>query len=127
MTKTSTYQKPQEHVPEPGQYDGAVKNFGSDTKKFTIGGKYQHKYDPNLGPGYYNGDMALKSTLTRSQSAVIRQPQFKARPAEPGPEADTAHIKNFGEGLKGVDFGRKYEFKVSDTPGPTKYNPDNRL
>jgi hypothetical protein len=65
--------------------------------------------------------------LTRSQSAVIRQPQFKARPAEPGPEADTAHIKNFGEGLKGVDFGRKYDFKVSDTPGPTKYNPDNTL
>jgi hypothetical protein len=24
MTKTSSYQKPAEHVPEPGQYDGAV-------------------------------------------------------------------------------------------------------
>lgn len=127
MTKTSTYKRPDEHSPEPGQYDGAVKNFGSETKKFTIGGKYIHKYDPNLGPGYYEGAKAQKSTLSRSQSAVIREPQFKGRPAEPGPEADTKHIKSFGEGMNKVDFGRKYEFKVDGNPPPTRYNPDNRL
>jgi len=101
-----------------------VKDFGADVKKFSMGGKYVHKYDASLGPGYYNADTAQKSILHKSQSAVIRQPQFKARPAEPGPEADTQHIKNFGDGMPKVDFGRKYEFKVDSNPAPTQYNPD---
>lgn len=116
-------------MPEPGQYDGAAKQFGSETKKFTIGGKYVTKYDANLGPGYYEADKAQRSTLSRSQSmAVMHQPRFGLkRQADPGPEADTKHIKSFGEGLNKIDFGSKYEFKVDGNPPPTKYNPDNRL
>jgi hypothetical protein len=45
------------------------------------------------------------------------------RPAEARPEADTKHLKNFGEGLTKVDFGRKYEFKVDSNPPPGRYNP----
>lgn len=60
-------------MPEPGQYDGASKQFGSETKKFTIGGKYVHKYDPNLGPGCYEADKAQKSILSRSQSMAVMQ------------------------------------------------------
>ena len=92
-----------------------------------MGGKYVHKYDPNLGPGYYETSTAKQSILYRSQSAVIRQPQFKAKPVERGPEADDKHVKIFGSGLNKIDFGRKYEFKVDSNPPPTRYNPNKTL
>lgn len=72
LTKTSTYKKAEEHVPDPGQYDAGNKNFGDGVKGRKWEGKYIHKYDPSLGPGYYEKDKALQSTLVRSQSAVIR-------------------------------------------------------
>lgn len=60
--------------------------------------------------------------------AVMNQPRFGLKKrVDAGPEADTKHIKSFGEGLNKVDFGSKYKHKYSDTPGPTKYNPDNKL
>jgi len=64
--RVSTYQKPAESLPEPGQYDGNFKQFGKETKAFRIGEKRETKYDPNLGPGYYHQDEAMRSTLPRS-------------------------------------------------------------
>ena len=70
--KVSTYQRPPEAVPDPGQYDAHLKKFGDDTKPFRIGEKKETKYDPSLGPGYYQQDEAMRSTLPRSQAAMIK-------------------------------------------------------
>jgi hypothetical protein len=45
--------------PDPGQYDGHIKPFGSSPNKMTIGGKYKHNYDANPGPGLYEPEGAL--------------------------------------------------------------------
>lgn len=117
------YRKPREYSPDPGQYDRHIKEFGSDVKSFTIGGKYQHKYDPTLGPGTYEASQAILSTLPKSQSLIIREPAKSPQRFETLPEADDKHIKPIGSGLGRIDFGRKYEFKVDNNPRVGQYTP----
>ena len=45
------YKVPRENSPDPGQYDGHLREFGYSEKKMTIGGKYKHTYDANPAPG----------------------------------------------------------------------------
>lgn len=45
------YQVPRENLPDPGQYDGHLKQFGHSDKKMTIGGKYVWMPDSNPAPG----------------------------------------------------------------------------
>ena len=35
--ETSPFRRPKESSPDPGQYDGHLNSFGSNTKSFTIG------------------------------------------------------------------------------------------
>jgi len=125
--KVSTYQRPAEALPDPGQYDGSFKKFGDGAKPFRIGEKKETKYDPSLGPGYYQQDEAMRSTLPRSQAAVIKESRPYQKAPEPAPEAGDAHLRAFGSGMKGIDFGRKYEFKVDSNPYPGKYDTDSKL
>lgn len=74
--------KPAEAAPEPGQYDGYIKGFGSDVKGISMGGKYQTSYDPTLGPGTYDAAGAIDRTMSRSRSAKITEPEFKRPKAE---------------------------------------------
>lgn len=51
--------------------------------------------------------------MTKSKSAFIKAPSVKTFKApEFTPDADDRHLKAFGSELKGIDMGRKYEFKV---------------
>lgn len=45
------YQVPRENSPDPGQYDGHLREFGYSEKKMTIGGKYKWQADSNPAPG----------------------------------------------------------------------------
>lgn len=94
--KVSTYQRPPESLPDPGQYDGSFKKFGDDTKPFRIGEKKETKYDPNLGPGYYQQDEAIRNTLPRSQAAVIKESKPYQKAPEPTPDAGDSHLRAFG-------------------------------
>jgi hypothetical protein len=42
---------PRENLPDPGQYDGHLKDFGYSDKKMTIQGKYKWVPDSNPAPG----------------------------------------------------------------------------
>lgn len=59
---TSPYRRPKESNPDPGKYDAHLKPFGSDTKKFTMGGKYKWKPDDNPPIGGYDVDRGLAVT-----------------------------------------------------------------
>jgi len=70
---TSGYKRPDEHSPEPGQYDANIGSFGSNAKSFKIGEKTQENYDPNLGPGYYQADAAQDRLSRKTTTAIIRE------------------------------------------------------
>ena len=62
-------------------------------------------------------------TMTKSKSAFIKAPTVKTFKApEFTPDADDKHLKAFGSELKGIDMGRKYEFKVDSNPRVGQYN-----
>ena len=64
--------------------------------------------------------------MTKSKSAFIKPPVAKSfRAPEFTPDADDKHLKAFGSELKGIDFGKKYEFKVDSNPVPGQYNTES--
>jgi len=103
-----------------------VKAFASDTKSFRIGEKKETKYDPSLGPGYYNQDKAQNHILAKSTTiAWSKEAKASTKRVDTGPDASDAHYKPFGSDLKRIDFGKKYDFKVDSNPPVGKYNVDN--
>ena len=86
-----------ESNPSPGQYDGHLTSFGSNAKSFTIGKKYQDKYNNNPGVGYYDPNESM--TKSRTQAATIKEPTIaynKAKENSPSPGQYDAHLKAFG-------------------------------
>ena len=70
----------------------------------------------------------MMKTMTKSKSAFIKAPSVKTFKApEFTPDADDKHLKAFGAELKGIDMGRKYEFKVDSNPRVGQYNTDNAM
>jgi hypothetical protein len=49
----SGYKVERGNEPDPGQYDGHLKEFGHNDKRMTIGGKYVWVPDSNPAPGQY--------------------------------------------------------------------------
>lgn len=70
---TSSYRRPRENSPEPGQYDSGQDSFGKQTKSFEFGKKYAENYDPNLGPGTYNVETAKDAIGTKTRFAIIKE------------------------------------------------------
>ena len=70
---TSSYRRPKENSPEPGQYDSGQNSFGKDTKSYEFGRKYAENYDPNLGPGTYDADNAKDAIGSKSRFAIIKE------------------------------------------------------
>lgn len=56
--------------------------------------------------------------MAKSRTAVIKESKTFQRPPDQTPDAGDAHLRSFGSGMKGVNFGRKYEFKVDSNPRP---------
>lgn len=58
--------------------------------------------------------------MSRTRSAAITKTMRfgNTKKIETGPDADDKHYQAFGQGLKGVNFGSKYEFKADKNPAP---------
>ena len=72
--ETSPYRRPKESNPDPGQYDGHLKKFGSDVKAFTMGKKYKQKYNDNPPVGGYDIERGESATKFQNRSVIIRPP-----------------------------------------------------
>ena len=109
--------KPGEASPEPGAYQAKTITFGEKMNKVGFGSKY--KFDPgnNPAPGQYEPNVNMIKPA--SKGGKIHQPTTSyKRPEEqlPEPGQYQAETVTFAKGMKKVDFGRKYEFKVDSNP-----------
>ena len=82
-----------------------------------MGRKYEFKADSNPAPGQYDPDASpVKSRLTggtiNKKTTTYRKPQESL----PDPGQYQTNTITFGSGLKGIDMGKKYEFKVDSNP-----------
>ena len=65
-------------------------------------------------------------TKPKSYAAYIKEGSGFELIKEYNPDAGIYEPhKNFGENLKGIDFGRKYDEKYNDNPPPGFYNIDD--
>ena len=62
----------------PGAYKGATAEFGSNTKKMTIGAKRDKKQEVTAGPGAYNWETT--EAQTRARSPMTKFDRTPARP-----------------------------------------------
>ena len=92
-------------------------------KGVDFGRKYEFKVDSNPVPGQYNTESSV--VKTKSVAATIRQPTSSyRRPQEASPEPGQYQSKTItmGDNMKGIDMGKKYEFKPDTNPAPGQYN-----
>jgi len=76
----SSYRRPAEKLPEPGQYSGHLAPFAShlkNTVNIDRGSKFTFKPDSNPAPGQYDITFGENHTKERPRSAVIREPLVK--------------------------------------------------
>lgn len=103
-----------DNSPDPGQYDGHLKQFGADVvRKVDMGSKY--KFVPKEGPGPGEYDSNNHPVLARSRSAKISPIKKKLNRIvdhSPDPGQYDSHLRPFGaDVVRRVDMGSKYEFK----------------
>ena len=120
VTKTTTV--------GPGEYDDN-KQFGQDTKSFTIGEKRVFKTVETMGPGAYDIDRA--DNITRVRATNINMSASPSRGAyiqkgndntAPGQYDDG---RTFGHDTKTFTIGEKRIEKVRETTaGPGAYSPE---
>ena len=105
--------------------------MGDNMKGIDMGKKYEFKPDTNPAPGQYNIESGVSMTKERKYEAKIVPYDEKAykRPPEASPEPGQYQSKTitFGDGLKNVDMGRKYEFKVDSNPVPGQFNTESSV
>ena len=112
----------------PGQYEDN-KQFGHDTKTFTIGEKRFEKTVETIGPGAYDVDRA--DNITRVRATNINMGSSPSRGAyipkgndntAPGQYDDG---RTFGDDTKTFTIGEKRIEKVRETTmGPGAYSPE---
>ena len=100
--------------------------MGENMKGIDMGKKYEFKPDTNPAPGQYNIESGVNMTKDRKYEAKIVPYDEKAykRPPEAAPEPGQ-YMNNtitFGSGMKGIDMGKKYEFKVDSNPRVGQYD-----
>lgn len=109
------FRRPKEYNPDPGQYDGHLTPFGSDVKKFTMGGKYKWKADQNPALGTYDVDTGYNLTQYNNRSATIRKevsPFRRPKDSNPDPGQYDGHLTPFGSDVKKFTMGGKYKWKA---------------
>ena len=103
------------------------KQFGSETKTFTIGEKRAEKIVETMGPGQYSperGDALTKTKIanvnfgtSESRATIVR----KGEDVGPGQYDDG---KRFGSETRTFTIGEKRAERVVETMGPGAYSPE---
>ena len=110
----------------PGQYE-ETKQFGSESKTFTIGERrFEKVRETSLGPGAYSPERADGVTMTKMVnihmgSSPARTEIVSKTSTSVGPGAYT-YEKRFGEETKTFRIGERREEKVVETMGPGLYD-----
>lgn len=123
IKEASGYEVARESSPDPGQYDGHLKEFGHDERQMTLGGKWVWKPNDGPAPGQYETEGAVVAVKPRGKSAIIREDSgFKVpREIEPAPGQYDGHLKEFGASLNNVTFGAKHKFVPDSNPAAGQY------
>ena len=110
----------------PGQYDDG-KNFGTDTKSFTIGEKRQIRAVETMGPGAYSPERA--DTLIKTKMANVNMGSSPARAqtrieSHGGPGQYDDRNYEISKSSKSFIIGEKRESRIEQTMGPGSYDID---
>ena len=113
----------------PGQYDDGSKEFGRETKTFTIGEKRTERMVETMGPGQYQPERA--DALTKSKVKTVNISSSPARPASFAKRGDVDVAPGqyddgirFNTGTKQFTIREKRPERVVETMGPGTYDPD---
>ena len=98
IVKEETYKMPREQLPAPGQYDGHIKEFGSESNNITIGGKYKWVPDSNPAPGQYEPNAEVVKPRVKSAKIAPDSPSRNVGNNDPGPSpADTSFLTDWAD------------------------------
>ena len=112
----------------PGMYEDS-KQFGSETKTFTIGEKRSERVVESMGPGAYSPERA--ETITKTRTATVNMGSSPARASivkttgvdlAPGQYDDRSYEMSMSK--KNFTIGEKRADRIVETMGPGAYSPE---
>ena len=114
------YQVPRENSPAPGQYDSHLKDFGTNDRKMTLGGKYKWKPDENPAAGQYEPNHNVIKPSASAPKLVSPQKPPKRVEHTPGP--NESFSRPFGDDAPTFSMGIPRPVRIERSPGPGEYD-----